>query len=188
MLSKNLWGPPLWQVLHEFSFQFPDAPSPSQQKAAETFVTSALTLLPCEECQHHASMYLAAHELDTSSKIGFATWVLNFHNDVNARLGKKPWTMEQAEKFYLSSKAVMVHPWDCLQDVMNQKRNDSTSSLYKILLFFLLFSLLCLFFVTNQIETHWAYNPMSFSLSLSGTVNRPWWAPNCETGDRQCSQ
>lgn len=73
----------LWEKLHTAT-------------APDTILVSLVSnSLPCGECTQEFVAYIAAHPPDFSN---WERWVLDLHNAVNQRLGRKAWTIEQARE------------------------------------------------------------------------------------------
>lgn len=89
-MKTSVWGPSAWRFLHAISFAFPDKPSLEDREAAKSLLQSLTRLLPCEDCKTHFAKNLANTNLDAvvQSKASFASWLVDFHNAVNMRLGK----------------------------------------------------------------------------------------------------
>ena len=97
---KDSWGPAAWTFLHYAAFFYPDKPSPDEQKNAKRYVSSLPGMLPCPECNAHATAYINANPPDLSARTSFSKWTVAFHNVVNSRLGKPRWSYQQALEFY----------------------------------------------------------------------------------------
>jgi hypothetical protein len=87
--STSTWGPLLWRILH--------IAAENGKRHTNTFWSRAIEALgdaiPCTECRGHFASYIAAHPFSPPSGGGSVrdyvrTWLLDFHNDVNSRLGK----------------------------------------------------------------------------------------------------
>lgn len=64
--------------------------------------TEILAKLPCGECSNHAKAYLADHP-PYFTAADYFTWTVAFHNAVNTRLGREPWTVEKAHAHWGAS-------------------------------------------------------------------------------------
>lgn len=91
------WGPDFHKNLKKIACEFPNDPTPQQQKAAKNLVESLFQLLPCKHCRAHACYYLQIHPLTAHSRNAFLDWLVTFHNRLNQRLGKRSnWTTQEA--------------------------------------------------------------------------------------------
>ena len=103
------WGPACWKVLHglaEFAGRQTD---PNVQRDElrlwNNILTTLHTVLPCKECKDHCILYVKLHpiviptnyeELHSYVRI----WLYTFHEDVNSRLGKPSFPVNQLQCDY----------------------------------------------------------------------------------------
>ena len=82
-LHVRRWAPVTWGALHGLAFLYP-------RMCLFTLCTVMCRTLPCNTCRQHFSWYMATHPPDTQSQepLYWFAYVLDLHNDVNARLGK----------------------------------------------------------------------------------------------------
>jgi hypothetical protein len=101
-MKTNLWGPHAWTFLHSASFAYPDNPSPEKREAARELFRSLRHMLPCDDCCSHYCKEFDKDPVDNhlDSKYKLSLWLVNFHNRVNERLGKKKLSYEEAAKLY----------------------------------------------------------------------------------------
>jgi hypothetical protein len=87
-LPKNVWGALGWNWLHALAINYPARPS--LQLALETHrrIWVFLRSLPCMDCQAHSTRYFTLKQPDLRNAHALQQWALDFHNAVNARLGK----------------------------------------------------------------------------------------------------
>lgn len=100
--SIDSWGPALWRFLHASSFAFPDVPSAIRRRQMHEFLSNVGSVLPCKTCRDHYNEYVAEHlnwEV-TASRGVLAEWVVELHNSVNQRVGKRRWTVEEVRTHY----------------------------------------------------------------------------------------
>lgn len=86
--TKKEWGPRRWTALHTLAIMFPSKPLRDDKIAALNRIKLIIVSLPCQECRMHAREYVTKHPPDLGSSEAFQIWMWNFHNAVNARLGK----------------------------------------------------------------------------------------------------
>jgi len=69
-----------------------------EQQAVLAYLKSNAVLVPCPGCKYHALSYLASHPVDgiKTGEDAFR-WVIDFHNEVNRRNGKREYTYKEAE-------------------------------------------------------------------------------------------
>lgn len=88
------WGALLWTVMH--SVAVIGGPAITDVDWNELLM-SLQTSLPCPDCTAHYTAWLAAHPFSAAD---VRMWLLNLHNDVNARRGVAVWTEEQTTAAY----------------------------------------------------------------------------------------
>lgn len=95
--DKNFWGPKAWDILHTFSYAYPDSPNREQKINAFNFYSSIGYLLPCSYCQEHCQQYITQHPPKVDHKNDLINWVLDFHNEVSRSLGKEIWSRNKLD-------------------------------------------------------------------------------------------
>lgn len=66
--------------------------------------------IPCGDCQKHWLELTAAHPPDLSSAAAYFAWTVGRHNDVNRRLGKPEWSVDEATAHYSPRSSVPSTP------------------------------------------------------------------------------
>lgn len=92
-MNLNVWGPIYWNFLHSHSIIFDGKMSTEEIK---NFLQTFTNNIPCIECREHYEKYIKENEFDRS--VSYKQYILNLHNDVNTRLGKKLYTLQQMEE------------------------------------------------------------------------------------------
>jgi hypothetical protein len=95
--QNNIWGPPLWNILHSLAerIYLPDLPLQiKEQRRLWVGLLSSLRLsLPCPLCRKHYTEYYNMHFPDTYMHNDFNQyvryWLYQLHSDVNMRLSKQ---------------------------------------------------------------------------------------------------
>ena len=101
-----VWGPDLWNILHTVSVMYPDSPTEQYRQQMQSAILTLPVLIPCASCQEHSSLYInetfRTGELQnaTQSKSRLFDYFVDFHNNVNKRLGKPEMSKEDAVKNY----------------------------------------------------------------------------------------
>ena len=112
-VDTSEWGPALWNALHIAAAITQDVP----------FWQSVLAALrddiPCPDCRSHFSGWLNAHPFRAKGILPIRRmfgggrrspppqiipWLLDLHNDVNARTGKPGWNEQQLVSTYTADK------------------------------------------------------------------------------------
>jgi hypothetical protein len=90
--GPECFGPALWASIHTIIRAF--QPTPAGQVALRAYMTALGELFPCARCAEHVRA--AVKTMPTHSTAAALQWSVDFHNDVNARIGKPVLTYEQA--------------------------------------------------------------------------------------------
>lgn len=108
-----IWGPTFWNTFHTVAATYEPRPSKSTQRAMKQFVGLIPTLLPCTTCRDHAFAYIGAANLDYAvlSRESLFSFFVDFHNSVNARLGKRALSHEDARALYAPSSRKPLSPF-----------------------------------------------------------------------------
>lgn len=99
------WGPRTWAYMHEKSLAFPENPTEEEKNRWRQWVTTVASNIDCPTCSEHM-----LKEIDTGveqamvNKATFVTWLIDVHNRVNAKAGKR-------ELSYEESLRAMLNPW-----------------------------------------------------------------------------
>jgi hypothetical protein len=91
-------------MLHNMSLNYQMNPTRVARQKMRAFVEVLPYLLPCRNCSEHAKEFMASADLDkalTNRKTLF-TFMWNFHNHVNKRLGKPQMSFKDALDLYKS--------------------------------------------------------------------------------------
>ena len=94
-MSIESWGPKAWGFLHAASFAYSDTPSPAERRAGRDFLRSLAIVPPCATCRRHFAEECARALADgersrvLDDRASLTRWLVDVHNDVNARTGKR---------------------------------------------------------------------------------------------------
>ena len=99
------WGPSAWDFLHTATFAYPDAPCAADRNAAREFFTHLGAMLPCVHCRTHYQQWIRSNPVRTESREVLARWLVDAHNDVNRRTGKREVSFEEAKALYSPGEA-----------------------------------------------------------------------------------
>lgn len=101
-MKTNLWGSQAWTFLHAVTFAYPENPSLEKRESARDLFRSLRHVLPCEECCGHYCSEFDKDPVDNhlDSKKALSMWLVNFHNKVNERLGKKKFSYDEAVELF----------------------------------------------------------------------------------------
>jgi hypothetical protein len=85
---KAVMGRTIWKTLHTTAEIYPENPSEDIKERVKTFIESTIMNMPCKECAEHGMKLLEENQLDYSSGPALRRSLCEFHNRVNASLGK----------------------------------------------------------------------------------------------------
>jgi hypothetical protein len=99
-----VFGPPLWFSLHNASAFYPEKASPLHAERMKNVILGIPVLIPCEACKEHATNYIEQHKHYLmeicKTKNDLFKFLVDFHNFVNHRLGKRVICYEEAHNLY----------------------------------------------------------------------------------------
>jgi len=101
----SVFGPPLWFSLHNAAAHYPDNPAPLARERMKNIILALPILIPCKNCQEHATAYIEKNynDLDRicSGRDPVFKFFVDFHNIVNIRYDKPVMSYDDAYKLYL---------------------------------------------------------------------------------------
>ena len=93
MASKDIWGPATWTLFHTLAEKVKDANFNDVKADLFAYVKRICANLPCPDCAAHATQIISKLSPDQfATKQSFKLFLLHFHNSVNARTRKRPFT------------------------------------------------------------------------------------------------
>ena len=102
--DPKIWGPILWSYLHYSAINYPEHPTKQQVKEMKDWLCSLPTTIPCKNCSQHYRKYIEQNreQLDKicSCRDHLFNFLVDIHNKVNKRNGKKELTYDEARKIY----------------------------------------------------------------------------------------
>jgi hypothetical protein len=96
-LSPAIFGNVAWRWLHLIAMTHSQTPTEEEKINILRFMDYQMRVLPCPACSYHATVYFRDHPLDTTSNATVVAWVNDFHNNVNRRLGRREFTLEESK-------------------------------------------------------------------------------------------
>lgn len=103
-VDNAVWGPPLWKLLHDELYKYPDTPTEQDKfNMSENIRYTIFSQIKCFDCLQHALYYFTSSMSSKSmfdSKLQLCGWGFNFHNWVNNMLGKPPFSVLEFMKLY----------------------------------------------------------------------------------------
>lgn len=118
-----VWGPATWDAMHHFAFAYPEKPSKERAEQMTTFLESICGNLPCPQCGVHCSVYMVQNPPAVESRGALIKWVIDFHNNVNERTGKRVYSYEEVEELQ-RAKFYNLPNFEALSRSMDIRRED----------------------------------------------------------------
>ncbi len=95
-MSKNVWGPPTWQLLHCMALKVKETITLPQLKELKHMIERIVSNLPCPICAGHATSYFKQNHFQRIQTIQqLQLFLFLFHNSVNVRIKKPLITYEE---------------------------------------------------------------------------------------------
>ena len=111
-LSIEVWGPCAWKFLHAITFTYPLQPSQEEIENYKDFFMSVGHVLPCKQCGSHFLEEI--RRMNTKqvfqNKDTLSSWLVDVHNKVNERNGKRIVPHHTVQKWYSQSKEEVFIP------------------------------------------------------------------------------
>ena len=103
-MDISVWAPNAWIFLHSIAFSYPINPSSKQKNDMKKFLLSLQNVLPCSYCQKHFKEFMDKTNMDEvlKNKNQYVKWMIDLHNDVNRRTGKKEYSYKEVIYYYNS--------------------------------------------------------------------------------------
>ena len=108
-MSKNVWGPPTWRLLHCLSVKAKDTMTLPQIKELKAIIERIASNLPCPICSTHAKSYFKLNKFNQLTTLDQLRYFLFlFHNNVNHRINKPMITYEEHNVLYKNMNLELV--------------------------------------------------------------------------------
>jgi hypothetical protein len=108
-VSKTVWGNVTWDHIHCRTIRWKGGPKGEAILQEQRYLQALFEALPCAECRMHATSHYWAHIPNLSTNLSYQTWAFDFHNSVNARLGKAHFSQQAYDEFYLQERLNAHH-------------------------------------------------------------------------------
>ena len=113
-LTLREWGPAGWAWLHTIAHTWPRQPTNDDRREMRAFLLSFSRHLPCPACREHFRAFLDRRLSDESlaSRAALVRLLNDAHNEVNLRLGKRAWTLDEHYQAYSTHRhGLKASPW-----------------------------------------------------------------------------
>lgn len=129
-MSKNVWGPPTWQLLHCMALKAKDTIIPQQLQELKYMIERIVSNLPCPICSTHATSYFKMNHFQRIQTIQqLRLFLFLFHNNVNGRVQHKLITYDEHLLIYAPMSIDMVVR-NMFQVYQNMNSTNVTMMLY----------------------------------------------------------
>ena len=101
-MLPEVWGPGAWTFLHTITMLYPDNPNIDQKNHHRQLFENLKYTIPCEKCANHYVENLKKYPLDPAleSKTLLTKWLIDIHNEVNKKNGKRVYSYEEVDEIY----------------------------------------------------------------------------------------
>lgn len=104
MPPPEIWGPPVWTLLHTLAENVNEEIFPKIKFSLFSYIRKICSLLPCPDCSQHAVRFLAKVDINKmNNKTDLINMLYIFHNTVNKRKNKPMFNHEQLNKYKMYS-------------------------------------------------------------------------------------
>ncbi len=100
---SSYWGNRQWYWYHLISYTAPEQIDISIQKIYIELLYYMTKLLPCPKCYNHFKEHVKKYPINFTSRNNMIKWFIDMHNEVNLSLGKKIYSIEEANDIYLEN-------------------------------------------------------------------------------------
>ena len=101
-ITIQFWGPAAWNTLHVIAHTSPLVMDSDERRSMRTFLYSFAAYIPCPKCRKHFTSFLRRRMTDEalSGRAGLVRLLNDAHNEVNARTGKRVYTLKEHYAVY----------------------------------------------------------------------------------------
>ena len=87
-MLKNIrtWSHPMWSFIHSL----PNLCGPNSEERIACIFGLLISVIPCDTCREHATMWVQNHPLHSVVASEFALYFYSLHNSVNLRTHTRP--------------------------------------------------------------------------------------------------
>lgn len=99
-MNQNIWGPNFWFCLHTITFNYPLEPTKEDKLNYYNFFYHLGRVLPCSYCQKNYRRNFKEMPIKLNNRKDLVYWLIDFHNEVNGKEGKRHYTYSEIIKEY----------------------------------------------------------------------------------------
>jgi len=111
-IKPGHWGPPCWNFADYLCFSYPIAPTAEEQQNIANYFNALKHVLPCVTCKTDFKQMLEEDPIDRHlhSREALVLWILDKHNRVNSKLGKKQLRIDEYVDHFQQRHAFKMAP------------------------------------------------------------------------------
>lgn len=99
------WGSSAWTFMHVVTWTYPEVGDVNSRTKAFDFIHSLAQVIPCMRCRSDWQEYLtknfsSVETMHLDSRASFTKFIVDGHNYVNHKIGKREYTYEEARSLY----------------------------------------------------------------------------------------
>ena len=107
--GRSRWGPSIWYLFHTLSFKIKEEEFSGICVELLDIIKIICKNLPCPSCAQHATEYMQRLNYNSiQNKDDFKRFFFNFHNDVNKRVEKSFFSLEDFDNKYGSANTLNI--------------------------------------------------------------------------------
>jgi hypothetical protein len=111
MVSKDVWGPSTWTLFHTLAEKVKEEHFNEVMPDMLIMMKRICANLPCPDCSAHATQIMAKMTpAQFPNKESLKVFLFQFHNSVNMRTNKRPFTMEELNAKYVRANTFVIVP------------------------------------------------------------------------------
>ena len=88
----------IWVFLNMNVVKYPCQPTEVDKVRMIDLISNIVFFYPCQVCKYHAKKYLVQYPINADSQMELKKWMIDFHNSVNIRNGKKIYSITEFDK------------------------------------------------------------------------------------------
>jgi hypothetical protein len=112
VIKPKVWGPHLWSFLHCLALAYPQHPSMEDQANMHRYFHAMKNVLPCHMCKVDFTRMIEddpiEYHLDSREKL--CRWIVDKHNQVNAKIGAPAMSFEDSVLIWGKGRAAPLEP------------------------------------------------------------------------------
>ena len=168
IITPKEWGPLFWNFLHSI----PDSLTKDNVCYFNAMFKKMAYVIPCNICKEHYDRFYDKNKLEfTKNKM--KNWILQLHNSVNKKLGKKQYTISESNKIH---KKINDTKFLNLINYIIKKAIQDKISVFRFLNFIIFFDAISEIYPNKKIRER--FNDVN-ELEISNIKDLDEWFKNC---------